>query len=234
MKHAKSRVIIFAIILILSIIVVEAKKAKVAAERERPTESVLSLVLEKGIPIHTIKVTKGDFETTKLATLQPCGDYQLCTYLSRKELLPIKVGQLVTSAKTEHKIGKVSFVSRTQDFKNGLYKVVVTSNVSVAKIKKEIEKRAKGPGMYFVSSIVTGVYKNVIKLPVAALVREGDSVYVWKVLSETEVKKVEVKVGKANTQYQHILEGLTEGDQVVVRGQSLLPKYDRFRVVKTL
>ncbi|RMF94994.1 MAG: efflux RND transporter periplasmic adaptor subunit [Candidatus Schekmanbacteria bacterium] len=89
------------------------------------------------------------------------------------------------------------------------------------------------PGMTANVNITTGVKDNVLRIPNAALrfmpreekekMRRNENYKkyisrgVWKLVSEREIKRVEVKTGISNSQYTELVEGeISEGDKLVI------------------
>ena len=71
------------------------------------------------------------------------------------------------------------------------------------------------PGMNLRAEILVKRKTGVLRLPRAALGHAGDTAFVWKVTGG-RVEKVPVKVGMRAELFVEVLEGLSEGDTVVV------------------
>lgn len=77
------------------------------------------------------------------------------------------------------------------------------------------------PGTRYMVQLTTEAEEQVVAVPSMSVVREESSTYVF-VLQGNQYQKRQVKLGRINGQYQEVLEGLKEGEQVVVTGQNTL------------
>ena len=57
---------------------------------------------------------------------------------------------------------------------------------------------------------------NILQVPIAAVFSEGDETFCWKVTGRSKRTKVPVKVGRSNETHVEILEGILEGDTVLL------------------
>lgn len=71
------------------------------------------------------------------------------------------------------------------------------------------------PGMSCRAEIETAQGEPGLNVPVAAVRKEGEQHYVWRVGSELVAERVDVEVGMANDFSQEVRGGLKEGDRVV-------------------
>lgn len=130
-------------------------------------------------------------------------------------------------AKEEPVIGKISSISPSVDSKTGsVFTEVAIENPPPSLL----------PGMYVEIEIPLQHIAEAKSVPLAAIVREGDKVFIFKIdqslnrspASDDDSRelgkaiKVEVKTGLQEGEYIEIREGLEEFDQVVVRGASAL------------
>ncbi len=79
------------------------------------------------------------------------------------------------------------------------------------------------PGMNLRAEILVERKTSVLRLPRAALGHAGDTTFVWKVEGE-RVRRVPVQVGMRAELFVEVLEGLVEGDTVVVGPSSVQRK----------
>jgi len=77
------------------------------------------------------------------------------------------------------------------------------------------------PGERYMVLLTTEEEEHVLAVPVLSVIREESKTYVF-VLEDGVYRKKEVKLGRVNGNYQEVLEGVKEGDLVVVSGQSRL------------
>jgi len=60
--------------------------------------------------------------------------------------------------------------------------------------------------------------RNSLGVPDTSIMLEGNKAYVYKVLEDNSVKKIEIKIGNRNHGFVEILDGLVEGNIVVAEG----------------
>jgi RND family efflux transporter MFP subunit len=79
------------------------------------------------------------------------------------------------------------------------------------------------PGMYARAEIVLAAEEDVLTVPRQAVVKERDGTYsVWRISAEATADERLVRVGLQGQQRTQILDGLTAGDRIVLRGQERL------------
>ena len=77
-------------------------------------------------------------------------------------------------------------------------------------------------GMFGKIKLFTEDYSGKVVMPVDSLVQNGDSYYAYVVNSDSTVTKREVKLGNSVDGVVQILSGVSEGERVVVQGQTSL------------
>jgi HlyD family secretion protein len=77
------------------------------------------------------------------------------------------------------------------------------------------KRKTLGDGFRVEARIVIDEAENVLKVPTSALFRVGNESAIFKIVGDT-VRLQKVKVGRQNGLEAEILEGLNEGDQVVL------------------
>src|SRR5205807_2831898 len=77
------------------------------------------------------------------------------------------------------------------------------------------------PGMYGTGQLSAGADKDVLVVPLGALVTVGDQHFVW-VVKDSAVTQQPVTVGRATGEVVEVTAGLSEGDQIVARGADLV------------
>ena len=60
--------------------------------------------------------------------------------------------------------------------------------------------------------------RNSLGVPDTSIILEGNKAYVYKVLGDNSVKKIEIKIGSRDQGFVEILDGLAEGNIVVAEG----------------
>jgi multidrug efflux pump subunit AcrA (membrane-fusion protein) len=97
------------------------------------------------------------------------------------------------------------------------------SNLMVFSVDVVVESTQPGadalrPGMLADISVDLGAHENVLKVPLEAIVREGDKTQLRKVVDEKgKEEKVDVVLGYQNEQTVEIVSGITEGARIRVR-----------------
>ncbi|TMI89832.1 MAG: efflux RND transporter periplasmic adaptor subunit [Bacillati bacterium ANGP1] len=86
------------------------------------------------------------------------------------------------------------------------------------------------PGMYATAQLSAGADKDVLVVPLGALVTVGDQHFVW-VVKDSAVTQQPVTVGRATGEVVEVTAGLSEGDQIVARGADLVREGQRVRAV---
>jgi multidrug efflux pump subunit AcrA (membrane-fusion protein) len=71
------------------------------------------------------------------------------------------------------------------------------------------------PGMSAIVDVVLAKHDNVLTIPVAAIVESGAGFYCW-VQTSDGVKQRVLKLGDSNDEFTVVLDGLIEGEQVVL------------------
>lgn len=102
-----------------------------------------------------------------------------------------------------------------------------TMSVNLSLVEKDPRIKA---GMFARVKLITLSHKNVVTIPESALVTRYGETYVFVVSNKDEsneseynvVKKIPVKIGIRVDDKREITEGLNPGEQIVVRGQTLL------------
>lgn len=86
------------------------------------------------------------------------------------------------------------------------------------------------PGMYATARLSAGEDKDVLVVPLGAMVTVGDQHFVW-VVGGDKVSKRPVTVGRATGEVVEVTAGLAEGDQIIARGADLVRDGQRVRAV---
>jgi RND family efflux transporter MFP subunit len=86
------------------------------------------------------------------------------------------------------------------------------------------------PGMYATAQLSVGAEKNVLVVPLGALVSLGDQRFVW-VVSDDKVSRRKVTVDRATGEVVVVTSGLSESDQIIARGADLVREGQRVKAV---
>lgn len=120
--------------------------------------------------------------------------------------------------------GRIQLVSPVVDPTAGTIKVTVEISRFPASTR---------PGDFAEVSIVTDRHENVIVVPRIAVMTDHEDRVVYVVEGETAQRKI-VKVGFEDDQYSEILEGIEEGETVVIQGQRSLADGQKVSVLGKL
>lgn len=136
--------------------------------------------------------------------------------LPEKDLARVKVGQAARLRsevlKGVHVGGAVQRISPVVDPASGTVKITIRVDPGQASLR---------PGMFVAADIVTATHENALLLPKRALVYEAGDSFAF-VVEGTSAKRRAVKLGFAEEDRVEVLTGLSDGEQVVVVGQSIL------------
>lgn len=118
----------------------------------------------------------------------------------------------VKSAGIENISGSVATVSPSKDSVTGLFEVTINVPNSDGILKG---------GMFADVMIVTEKYDDMLCIPSKAVITENDKSYVYVENGGNAVKK-EVTLGKSDEENTQVLSGVSEGENVVVKGKEYI------------
>jgi len=117
--------------------------------------------------------------------------------------------------------GWIKRVSPVVDPQSGTFKITVGVK------NRDNKLRA---GMFVNTHIVTSVHEDAILIPKTAIVYENEGMNIF-VVKDSVAKKVVLKVGFQDHEKVESLDGIKEGDQIIVVGQAGLKDGTRVRIV---
>jgi len=135
-------------------------------------------------------------------------------YVPEKELKALAVGQ--QARLRADALGGVRFRGEIDRISPIVDPATGTLKVTVATPRQE----GLRPGMYVEVELVTAVHDQALLLPKRALVYDNDQAFVFRLGAERRVERLRVAPQLEDAENVEPLEGLAEGDQVVVAGQS--------------
>jgi len=146
--------------------------------------------------------------------------------LPEKDLARVNVGQL-TRIRSEvldgaEVSGSVQRISPVVDPASGTVKITIAVDPSQTTLR---------PGMFVAADIVTATHEDALVVSKRALVYEAGSPYAFVVEGDTASRRA-VELGFTEEDRVEVLEGLAEGDRVVVVGQSILRDGAEVRVTE--
>ncbi len=171
----------------------------------------------------------GDMASTSqpLLTLVDLDQVKLKINVTEKEVNKITVGQevevFVEAAGKRPFKGRITAVAPAADPRSKLYPVeILLSN------KGHLLK----PGMFARVNITTETRKNVLKIPVEAVLEEDGQKVVYVIRNGCARRRL-IRTGLTGSTCVEVLEGLRPGDRVVVTGQEFLIDGTAVTVVKS-
>jgi RND family efflux transporter MFP subunit len=160
-------------------------------------------------------VSEGDFvkNGARLFTLIQPNPLKLRFSVSERDVGKMKVGQDVSvkvDAFPDREFkGKVSIVFPSLEEK--------TRTLSIEALVPDKEGVLK-PGLFARVILYTGGMKDTVVVPITALLYEGDKIRAY-IVEEDKAKEKLVKLGNKYGDEMEIVEGIKEGDKVVIAGQ---------------
>ncbi len=159
-------------------------------------------------------------------TVVDLGALKVEVNLPEKDLARVKVGQ---AARIRSEVlegaevsGSVLRISPVVDAASGTVKVTLRVDPAQTSLR---------PGMFVAADLVTATHEGALLLSKRALVYEAGAPYAFVVEGETAARRA-VELGFTEEDRVEVLEGLAEGDRVVVVGQSILRDGAEVRVAE--
>jgi len=191
-------------------------------ERQVPIASPITGVLIRKNVIEGQNVTPG-MEMFQIADLS---QVWVTAQIYQEDLATVKIGSRVTlnlrNLPGHDLSGRVSFISPELD------PVTRTAEIRIEVLNTPaLDLR---PEM-FAGVVVQGVSDSVLAVPEEALIRSGTRTIAVVALGDGRFQPREVRIGRSAEGYVEILDGLREGDNIVVSAQFLLDSESNLRAV---
>jgi cobalt-zinc-cadmium efflux system membrane fusion protein len=138
--------------------------------------------------------------------------------VSESDMPRVRKGQRV-------QVAVMAFPGRVFDGEVSTVGATVDPQLHRGLVRAEIEdsKHELLPGMFASFVILTGAPISAVAVPAEGIVREGDgTMTVWLATDRHHFTKRTVKVGLQNAGYDQILEGVSAGAQIVIKGAIFL------------
>lgn len=164
--------------------------------------------------VENVAVELGSFVSygTVLAQLIDNSSLKINTYLSEQEAFQAKLNQPVTIHSvvlSQPKIGKITMISDKADASGKFLAEVSFENSETEKMKA---------GMLADVAFTTNAAVNGLSIPITALKASAKDAKVF-VVKANKVEERVIKTGIVTSSKVQVVEGLTEGEQVVTSGQ---------------
>jgi cobalt-zinc-cadmium efflux system membrane fusion protein len=188
-----------------------ARKQNLASSRFSLTSPISGIVVERN---GTLGATVGsDANLFKIIDLS---SVWIDANVFEKDLERVRVGQVVNVTVT-------AFPESTFSGRVILVSSVVDTETRTVKVRTEVSNRdgRLKPDMFANVEIVTAVHRTAISIPLSAVLDDGEKSVVF-VADGNDFKKKEVTIGIKNDDRVEIIDGLNEGEKVVIKGNYLL------------
>jgi len=156
--------------------------------------------------------------TVPVATVGDLQDLELNSYISEKYMSYIKLGldAEITFEAYEDLVfhGKVIEISPVLDSDSRTLEITISLDDNDSNVVKS--------GMFGSIKLITEVKENIISIPSSALSSGDEGYFVYVVSSDNKAVLTYVETGLEIDGRVEIVSGLNLGDQVVIRGQSML------------
>ncbi|MBS1597929.1 MAG: efflux RND transporter periplasmic adaptor subunit [Bacteroidetes bacterium] len=164
--------------------------------------------------VENINVELGSFVTygTVLTQLIDNSSLKINIYLSEQEAFKAKKGQTVTITSVvmdQPKTGKITMVSDKADASGKFLTEISFSNTDKAQLKAGILADVHFP----MESVKTG-----LSIPVSALIANAKETKVFVAVNNVAEERI-IKTGIATSNKVEVVDGLQEGEQVIISGQ---------------
>ncbi|MBC76047.1 MAG: hypothetical protein CME64_08515 [Halobacteriovoraceae bacterium] len=190
-------------------------------KRNAPTISIANEHKKFGKPVETFQVKTDDLKFFERVTGQ--GNQEevelMVSKIQWQKIIAFQEARVFTDRGVEE--GKVVYKSSRPDTNTGLYKVLVKrSSASKAEMAKNV-----------VVDINTKTLKNIVMIPSTSIKQIDKKSFVWVLTDDGKAVKRFIKKGEESQLYVEIVEGLSIGEKLIVRGASSLNKGDVARIV---
>ncbi|OJF76670.1 MAG: hypothetical protein BKP49_05785 [Treponema sp. CETP13] len=152
-----------------------------------------------------------------IATVGDLGDLELDCFISEKYMADIELGQTaeITFEPYPNQIftGVVVEISPVLDRSSRTLEIKISLNNKNGMVKS---------GMFGSIKLITEVKQNALTVPEESLLSGNEGSFVYTVLSSNIAKKTLVETGLELDGRVEILDGLSKGDKVIYRGQSMI------------
>ncbi|MDD4202936.1 MAG: hypothetical protein PHQ52_05660 [Candidatus Omnitrophica bacterium] len=221
LKHTfGKREIIYLCIILILLAVIRMKKTQITIERNKKIISMINEFRDKGIPVEIDIASVQDVFLYEKTTILKSVDNNFYGYLTRVQKKEIKPGAKVYTKINGKKIYGVIFeIADNLDMSEGMFKSKVKFQEPINDEKIVIYMQVKE-------------YKNVFAYDNSILQREEHRTYLWKI-KDNKAYKIEVYVCARDVTKSIIDKGIVSGDEVVIKGASMLSEGDFVRIVKT-
>ena len=220
MKIFSIRNLFYLVLVLIFLVAVQMKKAKITEARSAKVISVLVELVEKGIPIETTEIRRGSFKTEQSITLTECPVADACFYTSRTTARRLKRGNPIRLPGSPQSIGVITQVATNANVRTGLFE---------SQVRIDQELKEKNTIKYQPALVQTDVNFQTLSVPIETVIFKESAAYVW-LLRDGEPMMQKIQPGSQSADRLVVLSGLSEGDQLITAGTSLLGSFEKVRV----
>ncbi|MGK9476801.1 efflux RND transporter periplasmic adaptor subunit [Melioribacter sp. OK-6-Me] len=152
-----------------------------------------------------------------IVTIMQLNPLKLMLGISESDFNSVKIGQTVI-IKTD--------IYPEEEFKGVINRINPAINPTTRTFQVEVkisnDKNLLRPGMFVRAFVQIGSKEGIIINRSAALKQLGSDAYYGFVVQNNKAKRVELKLGKEFNSEVEVINGLSEGDYIVTKGQGLL------------
>ena len=203
---------------------VESARASMENARIALSNAVVTAPISGKVAL--VNVQRGDMASTGMnaLTITDASRVEIETSVSENLINKIQKGESVDirieSASKETVKGRISALSQS-----------TTSETMTYPIKVEIDNKNGiiKPGMFAEVDVVTQSQKDVVAIPSEALVVKDGTAKVFVVENGVAVSK-QVETGIDDGQYVKVEKGVSQGEQVVVKGQNYIDENSKVKI----
>lgn len=218
----KKRNWLYLILAVTSIFLVIGKQRSVVQERDQVIVSTTSEWAQKGKPVVVYEVKKRDVELNTKITMRQLSGNVFEGYVSEDTRNRIKVGQqILFDVEGKNFKGTVTMTADSISLDTGMYRVQASFDGSMD-IKSLV-----------VAFVHTDTLAGVICIPNEVIDKEYGKSFVWKVQNLKAVRQ-DVTIGSRDGYGAVVMNGLKEGDLVVINGFFMLSQGDKVNILKRL
>jgi membrane fusion protein, multidrug efflux system len=183
------------------------------------------------VPVQVGSSVAPNFPIAKISKMD---ELELILYVAERFISKMRIG-LPAVIKTEAFPGEV-FTGSISELSPVVDKVSRTMEV---KLKIEDPESRLKAGMFGVVKLITEEKENIVKIPAEAMIKRFGESYVFVLKDDPSsdrklAEKRQVVSGLRIDNQLEIIEGLSGGEEIVVRGQTLLDDNSPIKVVSTI
>jgi len=218
----KKRNWVYLFLVCASVLLIIGKQYAVVRGRDKIVVSTISEWKEKGKPVIVYKVEKRDVPIYTTITGKQVAEHLFEGYVSKEVHGQIKVGQEISFQTDGEKLkGVISMVADEISLDTGMYRV------------QTFFDELLDLNSWIVVSVRIGTLNDVICIPNEIIDKEDEDSFVWKAVDGKSVRQ-RVLIGQQDGYGVVVIQGLSEGDWIIVSGFSRLSDGDKINILRNI